>query len=487
MRPARLPDFHFEPAAHHRLIGGELNRLTTAIRARHEDGDRSAISLPPGAAKSFYGSITWPTQLLAFDPTLKILCINAAERLADDFARRRRQIMLSPEWEDLAGTTLMPDARGLGFQGTKEGGGIYAFGAGATIQGIRADALVGDDLITGDEEAGSLAQLDKKWRWYKSEARPRLRRGGVELLIATRWALLDPIGRVLRLTEQGHENWRYLRIPMVADSDDDPLGRNIGERLWPEWFTARMVRDAQRTPAIFNTLYQQNPAVSEFSWVGFDHIHTRNKNVFPKNLTKYIGCDIALHVGTGDFTVFAVFGVDEHKRFYLIDLFRQQIDSKESPRKFLALCEEHQPRYAFIDNDNASIMWGQMVETEAAKQGVHSPLILSKMKNKDKEVRAARLRSLFLQDMIHIANEEWTQVVVREVAEFPDGRNDDIVDAMAVVAKELHKLSGPTVVRERKEEPIKGAFQYVDGAVMTTQTFEELGEKLSLGRNRGRI
>jgi predicted phage terminase large subunit-like protein len=487
MRTAQLPDFHYEPAAHHKIFAHKLKTLTIALRDRTEEGDRQAISVPPGAAKSFYGTIAWPTQLLALNPSWKILCINASERLAEDFAHRRRQILLTPEWEALSGTKLLADRKSLNFMGTPEGGGIYAYGGGATIQGIRADALIGDDLITGHEEASNLSQLDKKWNWYMAEARARVRPGGIELLIATRWALLDPIGRVLRLTEQGHENWDYCRIPMICDSDDDPVGRKIGERLWTEWFTKRMVSDAQRNPLIFQTLYQQNPAVSEHTWVPLQNIHLRKRSTFPEQLTYYIGVDVAHKLGEGDYTVFAVIGLDREKRVYLVDLYRKQCDSNEGIRAYLALQAQYKPRYAFIDNDNASVVWGRMQEEIARQQGMPSILKMSPMKNRDKEVRAANIRALFLQNRVIICDTDWSQPVVREVAEFPGGRNDDIIDAMAVVASEVKVLSGPSIDLKPQPKPIVGAFQELDGLITTTQTLDEIGEKLNAGRIRGRI
>lgn len=499
MRGAGLPDFHYEPADHHKVIGQTLNELAWSIghALRDYEGsataapdpdfegevlDRAAISLPPGSAKSFYSSIVFPTFLLARNPAHKILCTNAAESLAEDFARRRRQIMLSPHWQRLSGTSLLPDAKSLSFQGVKEGGGIYAYGAGSTIQGIRADALVADDLVTGHEQAANLSQLDKLWSWFTSEARPRLRPGGIELFIATRWALLDPIGRVLRLHEHGHETWRYLRIPMICDTEDDLIGRKIGQRLWPEYFTKRMVQDAQREPLSFQTLYQQNPAVSEYSWVPLDKIRVTSE--LPENLRYYIGVDISLHVGKGDFTVLAVIGIDDEKRFYVVDMIREQMDTKSSASKFIALCQTYHPRYCWVDNDNASVVWAQMVETIARSQGLHTPLMLSKMKNRDKEIRAANLRTLFLQDRVAIKDAAWTQPFLREIAEFPDGRNDDTIDAVGVVAKELRKLSGPArVAEDQTPAPIEGAFQMLDGQIKTRLPLKDM-EPLRLGRGR---
>ena len=497
MRREGLPDFHYEPADHHRVIGGTLNKLAASIgfglKPEEPDPlDRAAISLPPGSAKSFYSSIVFPTFLLARNPATKVLCTNAAESLAEDFARRRRQIMLSPWWQRLSGTSLLSDAKALGFQGTKEGGGIYAFGAGSTIQGIRADALIADDLVTGHEMAGNLALLDKLWNWFISEARARVRPYGIELLIATRWALLDPIGRVLRLTEQNHEDWRYLRMPMVCDSDDDLVGRKLGERLWPEYFTPRMVTDAKRSPLIFQTLYQQNPAVSEYSWVPLDKVQLVPKSEVPDSLRIYVGVDISLHVGKGDFTVIATLGLDENKSLWVLNIIREQMDTKTSAARFLDVCEggwEEQPvHYAWVENDNASVVWGQMVEQISAQTGQHAPLMMSKMRNKDKEVRAAPLRTLFLQNRVYIVDEPWSQAFIREIAEFPDGRNDDTIDGVGVVAKELRKLTGPLQeIKRKRPTEVKGAVQIVDGKYMTRARFKEMAKISAGGGRRGRL
>jgi len=494
LRVGGLPDFHYEPAKHHRVIGGTLNEMARSIGHALDPNfegdvlDRAAISLPPGSAKSFYSSIVFPTFLLARNPRHKILCTNAAESLAEDFARRRRQIMLTPAWQQLAGTSLLSDAKSLGFQGVPEGGGIYAYGAGSTIQGIRADALIGDDLITGHEMAGNLSLLDKLWNWFISEARARVRPGGIELLIATRWALLDPIGRVLRLTEEGHEDWRYLRMPMVCDSDDDLVGRKLGERLWPEYFTKRMVADAKRSPLIFQTLYQQNPAVSEHSWVPLDAIRVVPSSQVPDELTIYMGVDISLHVGKGDFTVIATVGIDAHKNFWVLDMVREQMDTKTSAQRVLELAKVKKPRYVFVENDNASVVWGQMVEQIGNQTGLHAPLMLSKMKNKDKEIRAANLRTLFLQNRVLIVEGPWVQAFVREVAEFPSGRNDDTIDGVGVVARELRKLVGPTVAAEgTKAQPkVLGAVQEVDGRLMTRAKLKEM-QPLNAGGRRHRL
>src|SRR5207248_1119052 len=75
----------------------------------------------------------------------------------------------------------------------------------------------------------------------------------------TRWHDDDLAGRCLA-RESGL--WHVLSIPMEA-MPGDPLGRPVGERLWPEWFTEEMVLDAKRDVRAWNALYQQQPAALE--------------------------------------------------------------------------------------------------------------------------------------------------------------------------------------------------------------------------------
>jgi predicted phage terminase large subunit-like protein len=476
MRPSLLPDFEHEPAKHHYLIAEVLESLAS------RECNRAAISLPPGSAKSKYSSIWWPTWLLANNPKLKIICVSNSEGLAEDFSAERRRIFNSKEWQVLAGTSLMPDSKSLHKQFFPEGGGIYAVGAGTTITGKRADYLIADDLITGQEQAGSLGQLDKLWNWYLSDARSRIKpdpkthEEGVELMIATRWHVRDPIGRVMRLSEDGHEHWQYVKIPMECNSQSDPIGRELGERLWPEYFTPRMVKDAKRTPIMWNTLYQQEPAVSENAWVAPSHIHVQPASAFPTLLKFYIGCDLAQSLDKGDFTVFVVIGMDADKNFYVVDLWRKQADPDTSAKKLVALCAHYSPVGCWVENDNSSKIHARVIELESVAQGVAVPLRMSKMKNRDKETRAVPLRALFMQDRITLAEAPWNTALRREVAGFlAGGRNDDIIDAMGVVAKELYRLGAPRhPVQKKKPEPIQGNMQIKDGKIVTRQNVKQL-------------
>ena len=466
MESTGLLDVKFKPAEHHKLVIDDLHEM---IEGKCE---KEAFSLPPGSAKSTYISVILPTFLMMKDPTINILCISNSESLAEDFARRRRTLMRSDQWKLLSGTTLQPDAQSLGSMTTVKGGVLYAAGAGSTITGLRADWIIMDDLVKGFEQANSITQLDKIWNWLLSDARSRLKPNGRELIVATRWSALDPIGRVIELTEQGKEDWKYIRIPMECDTADDPLGRKIGDPLWTEWFTPKMLNDAKRDPAIWICLYQQSPLTSTGEWLPPEYINLVPDA--PKLLRYIIGVDIALTISDkSDFTVFAVMGVTENKDLCLVDLYRNQDSVDKTSSALVKWCKKYNPTSVLMDDDNASKVYARLVWEESKKQGVAVPLKLVPTRNRDKETRAAPLRSYFLQERISIVQAPWNTDLLYELSRFPVVRHDDQIDAMGLPAAELIKISAPK--REEKTiDPKKTVIGISGGQLVLNESLDDL-------------
>ena len=89
--------------------------------------------------------------------------------------------------------------------------------------------------------------LDDVCEWYAGDFVPRLKPNAKRVIISTRFHELDLIGRLMERDPALGFNWRHVKLPMIA-GDDDPLGRQPGERLWPEWFTESQVMEARIRP-----------------------------------------------------------------------------------------------------------------------------------------------------------------------------------------------------------------------------------------------
>ena len=483
MRSSGLPDCQYEPAQHHQIIIAEAQRVAETPKAK------IAIAMPTGAAKSTYTSVLLPCWLLARDPNTKIVSITSGELLSDGFSRRRKQILMSKQWQRISQTSLSSDAQSRHWQGTPEGGGVLSTTVGSTILGLRADYLIIDDPVASLEESMSATRLEKQWNWYLADARTRLSPKGRELIVATRWSQNDITGHLLELHDVGVENWRYLRLPLLCDDpENDLLNRNLNEVMWPEWFTQQHVEDLQRDPRLFSTMQQQRPLIESGSWVGLDFLKPINTK--PDNLKITIGCDIALTVAGGDFTVFAVIGSDMKGDQYLIDLYRDQVSPDQSAAALIRMCRHWEPDRVLCDDDNASKIWSRLVWELARKENVPVPLSLIPTRGKHKEERAAPLRAALLSGQFHILQGTWNNAVVSEFSSFPIGKHDDIVDAVGLVSKERPKLSTPK--GKTPPQPLKSALSMNDsGEIETTmglaQLFKERESKSKLSITRRRI
>lgn len=126
---------------------------------------------------------------------------------------------------------------------TSNAGEYKAVGVGGAIAGRRGDLIVVDDPMKSREEADNLLVRDRVWDWYRGDLIGRLKPTGRIVLVMTRWHHDDLAGRLL---EQEPGRWRVLSLPAIAE-EDDALGREMGEALWPEWEGLPKLLDKQAT------------------------------------------------------------------------------------------------------------------------------------------------------------------------------------------------------------------------------------------------
>jgi hypothetical protein len=207
----------FEPAAHHRLLIAELEKV-----ARGET-PRLAVFMPPGSAKSTYTSILFPAWLLA-NAKWNILAASHTTELAGKWGRRIRNLI--GEHSTTLGISLAADSQAAGRWSLDSGAEYYAAGVGTGIAGFRAKLGLIDDPIRSRQDADSELIRDRIWDWYINDFKTRLVPHAAEILIQTRWHEDDLAGRALN-----HENWRVISLPALAEADD-PLGRALREPLW---------------------------------------------------------------------------------------------------------------------------------------------------------------------------------------------------------------------------------------------------------------
>jgi predicted phage terminase large subunit-like protein len=422
------------------------------------------IFCPPGAAKSTYSSVQAVTLWMARNPHKNALCCSNTQDLAEAFNRRRRMVVETDEWQELAGTHLDPNNKGVKEFGLQAGGLSIAAGAGSSITGKRSHFNVADDLIIGHEQANSPTQLDKLWTWWMTDFRSRLVPRCPELVIMTRWSSGDIAGRLLDSKEAN--TWTVLRMPMECDDPpNDPLKRQMGEPLWPEWYEEDRVNEFKRNPRDWISLFQQRPVDEKGTWAPEEHLRRVKREDLPDHLSYIIGVDIALSVGSGDFTAFVVVGVDDKKNLYLVDVYREQVSPEVSARKFLDLCQRYKPIRAIADDDNATKVWSRYVFDMGRQLNIPPTLQLRPMRGQDKEVRASAFRGYVLSDQFHLLDDRpWTLTVIEEMLNFPSAAtHDDVVDGLGLVGREMATVAPAHVPKAPTIEELGSPVIDVDG------------------------
>src|SRR5262249_26106931 len=100
---------------------------------------------------------------------------------------------------------------------TPLGGGLKSTSLGGAITGRGINGLmVVDDSLKGSDAAASLGEKNRVWRWLRRDILSRLEGGASCIIVQTRWAEDDPIGRMLNGGEDWPaglgEDWIYINL-----------------------------------------------------------------------------------------------------------------------------------------------------------------------------------------------------------------------------------------------------------------------------------
>lgn len=424
-------DAGYQPGAHHQLL---IRHLEAVERGEIE---RLMVCMPPGSAKSTYTSVEFPAWFLGRNPSLSVIAASHTQELAERFGRRVRNIVASDPHERVFGVGVAEDSSSAGRWDTGKGGEYFAAGVGGSITGRRADLAVIDDPVKSREDADSERSRQKAWDWYTNDLLTRLKPGARQIVVMTRWHEDDLGGRIL---ERERDRWTVIELAMEA-LPNDPLGRPVGERLWPEWFTDDMVKVAKMDVRAWNALYQQQPASEDGDYFKREWLDAEY-DVLPANLRMYGASDYAVTAGGGDFTEHGVFGVDGAGNVFVADWWYGQTESDEWIDRKCDLIHAHEPVCWFgeagpIRKAVEPFMRKRMLERQAMCRVEWLPSI------NDKPTRSRGFQALCSMGKVFWPKHAgWKAHVQGQLLRFPAGKNDDSVDVCGLFSRGLNYVHG---------------------------------------------
>lgn len=433
-------------AAHHGLLCDTMQRLADGTAPCRN----AMVFMPPGSAKSTYCSVVGPTWVVGAAPGSQVILSSYALGIARKQSRRARSIVKGNRYGSIFATGLSQESGAADEWAMTNGSEYMATGILGGVTGNRATMLIIDDPVAGREEADSETIRRKTLDAYHDDLLTRLRPGGSTLIIQTRWHEDDLSGSILPADWDGEsgvipgrdgQDWLVIRVPAICDRPDDPIGRKIGEPLWPEWFGEDHWQKFKAIPRTWSALYQQMPAPDSGDFFRAEWFRYYDKAPARETLHVYGASDYAVTANGGDFTVHVVVGVDPEDNIHLLDLWRGQTDSAEWIEAFCDLVIRWKP-----------LGWAE--ETGQIKSGV-GPFLTRRQRERnafvarecfptrgDKSVRAQSIRGRMALNGLYIPSwAPWRAELERELKAFPAGKHDDQVDALGLAGQLLDKMT----------------------------------------------
>ncbi len=422
--------------------------------AQGKGGGRYAYAAPRANAKTTYVAQLFPLWCICFGFKHFIVEISDAVELVEGNLEA-----IKAELEENANLALdFPQACGIsnlwkvGEFVTRNGIKLKAFGSGKRLRGVKFGALRPDlvilDDLENDTNVRSKEQRDKLEAWLDSAV---MNLGDAThsmdtIYIGTILHYDSVLSRKLSLGFWNPKKFKsILKFPNRLD-------------LWEEWTRAYL-----QDPKVSNAFYQKHQKAMEagakllweeaLSLKTLMEIRAQNPRAFakeqqnepntesqkfkPENFRFYsylppkfqyitMFLDPASARKKSDFSAFVVLGFFEGK-YYVLEAFGSVLNTKGIAKKFLELKEKWNPHKCALEANFGGDFLKSYIKEEALKRGI--TLHIKAITNREnKEERIERLEIPIEEGEILFSPNQI--LLLEQLEQFPDGKNDDLPDAL---------------------------------------------------------
>jgi len=413
----------FISGAHHKRMASAFERVASG------ECKRLIINMPPRHTKSEFASYLLPAWFLGRFPHKKVIQTSHTAELAVGFGRKVRNLVDSDVYHDIfPSLSLQADSKAAGRWNTSKGGDYFAIGVGGAVTGKGADVLIIDDPHSEQEAAMAASNpevYDKVYEWYTSGPRQRLQPGGAIVIVMTRWSQRDLTGQVIKAAaSRSGEEWEVIEFPAILPS---------GNPLWPQfWSIEELEALRNELPnSKWQAQYQQNPVGNESAIVKRDWW-----KVWPDSRPPM--CDYILQTWDTAFeknnradysagTTWGIFNYEEDHgmpNIILLNTYRKRAEYPDLKRDVLKEYRDWEPDGVLIEKKAS----GAPLIYDLRAMGI--PVQdFTPGKGQDKIARLNAVSDIIASGKVWVPDTRWAEELVDEIAEFPSGQHDDLVDA----------------------------------------------------------
>lgn len=447
--------------------------IEAAVLSAITDGATLVVEVPVRHGKSEMVSRWLPAWYLGRNPDKRVIEVTHSAEFAAKWGRAARDLLVE-HGAAVFGVEVSPRSQAANrWDIAGHAGGLLALGVGGSPIGQGADLCVVDDPYGSFADAMSPLVRRKVQEWWAGTMTSRIEPGGAVIILCSRWHEDDLPGWLQR---EG-ENVRVLRLPAVADTTDDALGRAVGEALWPErWPLEELEKKHRQTAmvhgeAVWLAQYQQTPKKPEGGMFPGDRwsflpglpVEVEYQALWVR------GWDLAATEDGGDWTVGALIGMlpdgfsaplaveGQRPRFVVADVVRGQWSADRVRAEMMAAAQRDPAgtRVALPqDPGQAGKDQVQQLKRLLAGHDVTSRPV----PKQTKELRAAGLSAMQREGLVALVEGAWNGALVAELEGFPRGSHDDQVDALAEAYNVAvsRGAAGPTTPQRYRDNRRRG-------------------------------
>lgn len=415
--------------SHHK----HLAELLMDVEAGRED--RLTVSIAPRHGKSQMVSIFFTGWYLGHHPDHKIMLVSHTTDLAVDFGRKVRNLIASPRFREIFPTLeLAKDSKSAGRWNTSVGGEFFACGVGSALAGRGAHLLIIDDAHSEQDVLnGNFEVFAKAYEWYTYGARTRLMPQGKVVIVGTRWHMDDLIGRVIKDMTKNElsDQYKVVEFPAMMEAANDD-GSVYFKALWPEFFDMEALGRTKASMPLFqwNAQFQQNPTAEEGALVKREWWRDWAEDEPPDVEYIIMTLDAAAEThNKADFTGITTWGVfwhepDDRHYIILLNVIKERYEFPELKRKALEQYDRWEPDSFIVEKKSA----GAALYQELRRMGIPVSEYTPHRGSGDKTARLNSVTDIVASGTCWVPRTRWAEELVDEVASFPFGSNDDLVD-----------------------------------------------------------
>ena len=437
---------NYSVGGHHKIMGKLFKEIAEGKKKR------VIINIAPRHGKSELTSYLFPAWFLGQNPSAQVIMATHTASLSEDFGRRVRNLVSSPEYAEIfPETVLSDDSKSAGSWNTTKGGKYYAVGVGGALAGRGADLLVIDDPHSEqDLKSGTKTVFEQAWNWYQTGPRQRLMWGGAIIVVMTRWGPLDLTAKLIdyQTKNPDADQWEVVEFPAILPS---------GKALWPEkWPVEELLKTkATLIPRFWNAQYQQQPTSDSIAIIKREMWRVWEPDDPPQCQFIIQSWDTAHDTKTtSDYSACTTWGIwyneEEHNsaQLILLDAFKERMEFPELKASALVHYKEWEPDAFIVEKKSAGAPLIQELRAMGIPVQEFSP-----SRGNDKTVRVNAVSDLFASGKVWAPDTRWAREVIEEIASFPVGEHDDFVDTTTQALLRFRQGNFIQLDSDLKDEP----------------------------------